>query len=291
MDLSADDKLEYIEAIHGISGYAVYVKLLERIYRNGYYCRWTGREAAIFSKRINLDLKTTVAIVNDCINEELFDSNMYDRYQILTSRGIQRRYMLACEKRKVIQLVKKYLCIKAEDHLRSGQQSVYVSVNGDLGTLKLPLKYPETPQSKVKESKGKKSKEDTANLDSSKFIPLSLRFHSEQKKAGLYHKDFASELTEESKIVVSGAVTLEKLERLDGESTDDIERVLAFILNDAEFWKNQIVSLSSIRKKGNNDNTKYFNCKNATLMRREKRRERGKGRHPAPADMDDYADL
>lgn len=95
------------------------------------------------------------------------------------------------------------------------------------------------------------------------FIPLSLRFHLQQKESGLQHKEFKDHLTEESPIVVSGAETLERIKRLDNESLTDIEDVLDFVLEDVDFWKNQVVSLASLRGKSKNGNTKYFNIKNA----------------------------
>jgi len=129
----------------------------------------------------------------------------------------------------------------------------------------------EIPQSKVNESKEDKSnKKNNMNSEVSKFISLSLGFHIEQKKSGLYHKDFIDELTSESKIVVSGAETLEELERIDKENMEDIQKVLKFALDETDFWKNQIVSLSRIRVRMKNGNTKYFNCKNAMIKKLKK---------------------
>lgn len=99
----------------------------------------------------------------------------------------------------------------------------------------------------------------------SKFIPLSLDFHLKQQKAGLHHREFNKPLTDNSKIIIQGAVTLEKIHRIDGESSNDIQAVLDFILNDYYFWQRQVVSLSNIRKTSKNGNSKYGNCKNAML--------------------------
>jgi hypothetical protein len=61
------------------------------------------------------------------------------------------------------------------------------------------------------------------------------------------------------KRIEDGAVTLEKLERLDGYSLkDDIRPVLHWAVKD-EFWSSQIRSLASLRKNGSNGEMKFTN--------------------------------
>ena len=99
-DCNQDSKIEYIEALHGIIGYAVYWKLLERIYaENGYYLEWSKKRLILFAKKINVDPDTVENIISDCISEGLFDENIYKNHSILTSRGIQKRYKEATRKR------------------------------------------------------------------------------------------------------------------------------------------------------------------------------------------------
>ena len=104
------------------------------------------------------------------------------------------------------------------------------------------------------------------------LIPLSLKYHQRQKSNGFYHQDFKQTLSEKSKIVLSGAETLGKLHRINGESTDDIRTVLDFVISD-DFWSKQVVSLSSLRKKSKNGNLKYFNIKNSMASNKSKHKE------------------
>ena len=55
--------------------------------------------------------------------------------------------------------------------------------------------------------------------------------------------------------------TVDKLIRIDGFTLDYIKQVLTFGFND-DFWQRQILSLSSLRKKGKNDLTKFQNLAN-----------------------------
>ena len=111
VDLSKDPKIEYIEALHGLLGYAIYLKLLEKIYCNGYYTNWSERDIVIFAKHNTIDKDVCILIVNDCINEGLFDKKLYNDYKILTSSSIQKRYLKACERRKQINLTKEFLLL------------------------------------------------------------------------------------------------------------------------------------------------------------------------------------
>lgn len=111
VDMDQDDKVAIIEAIHGIVGYGIIVKLLSKIYKEGYFYEWNNREQLLFSKRVNVDINTVNAIVNDCVNEGLFDKKLFDAYNILTSRGIQKRYLEAIKRRKEVTFIKKYFLI------------------------------------------------------------------------------------------------------------------------------------------------------------------------------------
>ena len=40
MDVDMDDKVELIEAKHGITGFGILIKLYQKIYKEGYYINW-----------------------------------------------------------------------------------------------------------------------------------------------------------------------------------------------------------------------------------------------------------
>lgn len=152
VSLSMDDKMQFIEAKHGITGYGVFCKLLEKIYRNGYYLKWEKRDSILFAKANSIDVNKVNGIVSDCINEGLFSVNLYKEHFILTSRSIQLRYLMGSLKRKNIFLIKDFLCISESD------VTIYVKVTlTDIKGEIIEVISPESTQSKVKESKEKKS--------------------------------------------------------------------------------------------------------------------------------------
>jgi hypothetical protein len=100
VDIDQDDKVVMVEAQYPEHGFNVIIRLFMRIYSNGYYSKWTKREQIIFSKRINVNNNYVSDVVDACIEEGLFNKDMYEKYEILTSQGIQERYLEAVKRRK-----------------------------------------------------------------------------------------------------------------------------------------------------------------------------------------------
>jgi hypothetical protein len=142
MDVELDDKFELIEAKHGITGFGVLVKLYQRIYKEGYYLQLSEELLLIFSKRINVDKNKVNEVVNDCFCYQIFDKNLHELYGILTSSGIQKRYLNAIDRRKEVTLCKNYIITNIN--------GIKVNINW--------INVDSNTQSKVKYSKVKKSK-------------------------------------------------------------------------------------------------------------------------------------
>ena len=153
LDVHLDEKFELIEAEFGLTGFAVVVKLLQRIYgQDGYYCEWNDEVALLFGKRIGLGGSAVSEIVSASIRRGLFDQTLYDRYQILTSAGIQKRYFEAVARRKVVNVEAAYLLIE----VTQVPENVHINrVNVDIN----PENVCNNPQTKENKTKGKKIRE------------------------------------------------------------------------------------------------------------------------------------
>ena len=128
--MDQDDKVQMIEAIHGIAGFGLLVRLLMKIYQEGYYYEWTEKEQILFSKKVNVDINDVNAFIDSCIKWEVFNPKIYEKYKILTSRGIQKRFLDAVKRRSTTSLIKEYLLLNAED-MKDFNQIVIVSINDD----------------------------------------------------------------------------------------------------------------------------------------------------------------
>jgi len=137
-DMDNDDKTVLIESRYGLEGFAIVIKLLMKIYKTGYYYKWTERERLLFSKRIGANEKLIADIIKDCIEWDLFDKKMFEKYQILTSKGIQKRYFEAVKRRQGIDVYMMYTLIPIYDYINEVNVNIN-EVNDDIN-----------PQRKVK---------------------------------------------------------------------------------------------------------------------------------------------
>ena len=65
LDCHLDEKFEYIEAEFGLEGFAIIVKLFQRIYGGqGYYCEWSDRVALLFARKIGAGANVVREVVS-----------------------------------------------------------------------------------------------------------------------------------------------------------------------------------------------------------------------------------
>ncbi|MBQ2391853.1 MAG: DUF4373 domain-containing protein [Clostridia bacterium] len=112
LDTNLDTKFDLIEAEFGLTGFAVVVKLFQKIYgEHGYYCEWTYEVALLFSRKIGEGYNAVSEIVSAAIKRGIFDKNLYEKYEILTSEGIQKRYFEAVNRRAQVEVKAQYLLV------------------------------------------------------------------------------------------------------------------------------------------------------------------------------------
>lgn len=105
LDVNLDSKFELIEAEFGLTGFGVVVHLLMEIYgKEGYYIEWTNEVALLFAKKINAGVGVVSEIVEASIRRGMFDKELYEKYHVLTSKGIQKRYFEAVSRRSELQV-------------------------------------------------------------------------------------------------------------------------------------------------------------------------------------------
>ena len=179
LDVKMDDEIKLVEARFGIAGFGVLIKLYQIIYDNGYFINWTEREQLLYSSRINADINLVIEVVNECTKWGLFDSGKRAKYGILTSRGIQKRYIEATQRRKDVNFIQEYLLVDVAGKYINKVNVRINRVNVDIN----PINECSGTQSKVKESKGEESKEESTNVDSCRQGPTPY-----QKIVDLYHE-------------------------------------------------------------------------------------------------------
>jgi hypothetical protein len=116
MDCNIDDNLELIEAEHGLSGFAIVIKLWQKIYSSGYFIEWDADEVLLFSKKVNSEITIINSVITSCFKRKIFDEKLHKQYKVLTSSGIQKRFILACSqsKRSSICVIKEFILVTSE---------------------------------------------------------------------------------------------------------------------------------------------------------------------------------
>lgn len=188
-DCVLDDKLRLIEAEFGSKGFTVVVKLWQKIYRDkGYYCEWNDDLMLLFATDEVTDCGVNLVneIVLACIRRHIFSKELYEKYHILTSRGIQKRYAMATAERKRVDWKKEYLLIDVP-------KNSVISADNSINPPNNSINPPNNPQSKGKESKRKKSRGN--NIVPSEISSAFSAFVEMRKKIKKPLTDYAIELS------------------------------------------------------------------------------------------------
>ena len=112
LDVYLDNKFKFLEIKFGLEGFAIIIKIFQKIYANGYWCDFNEDERLLFSYDINVDISEINVIINEAIARDIFDKNLFETYGILTSKGIQKRYKEIVKRRKDVEIVSEYLLLK-----------------------------------------------------------------------------------------------------------------------------------------------------------------------------------
>lgn len=127
------DALTIIENEFGLKGFAIFVKLWQKIAggSEGYCIKWNDRVSALFASEIRASNTLVLEIVNRMVSEGLFDKDMYDRHHILTADYIQKNWYDV--KKRSYEIEEAYRLIKvtpnSENVCKTGQNASKMGQN------------------------------------------------------------------------------------------------------------------------------------------------------------------
>ena len=155
LDCHMEEKIRLIQAEFGLKGFAIVVKLYQKIYGElGYYCKWNEDSLLLFMSENGVssrDEKNLIEeIVRACIRRHIFSETLFHKYGVLTSAGVQRRYLESVSRRESVELKKEYLLISVP------KNAVNVVINS-INVCNNSINVCNNTQSKVKKSKVKES--------------------------------------------------------------------------------------------------------------------------------------
>lgn len=142
LDCQQEQNIRLIQAEYGLKGFAVFVKLLQKIYGEfGYYCEWSKDVSLLFMSENGIssgDKNLIDEVISACIRRNIFSKELFQQYGILTSEDIQKKYINATSRRERVELKKEYLLFSVGKKNKNVViNSIYVDrneVNADINT-------------------------------------------------------------------------------------------------------------------------------------------------------------
>lgn len=161
-----DKKVRLLRSEFGASSVLFVLYVLGKVYEgDGYFLAWDKDELLLAADELREPPTYISEVLQGCLTRSLFDERVYQAFGVLTSAGIQRRYLRGCEKRDEIVVIKEYWLLNVNE-----KKDVPVGIRAKLAMISAtggnnvdispenPENSPGNPQSKVKESKVKKSR-------------------------------------------------------------------------------------------------------------------------------------
>ena len=155
-----DTKIDKLLDAQGWIGFSIYFYLCQMAYKfDGYFYRWAYDDSASTARRMGggIGSGTVEETVRYCLQIGLFDQRLFDRWGILTSRGIQRRFYAAIQERRKKTVISDYWLLNDEES--KGLEKCVSYDNSQAANSHLPPADANLPpadayKSKVKERKG-----------------------------------------------------------------------------------------------------------------------------------------
>lgn len=131
VDFLKDIKYRKIRRSCGSQTCEILLCLLSYIYGDmGYFLRWDEDSAFLVADDVGAKEGLVEEVVSKAIQVGFFDREMYEKYKILTSNGIQKRYKLMTSKRKEVSMKKEYLVNDVNNLVNGGNNPTSTVVNG-----------------------------------------------------------------------------------------------------------------------------------------------------------------
>ena len=153
LDTDLEDSFKLLEATFGTNGvkaFAIVIKLYQKAYKeNGYFYPWSEDDQLLFSREVNVDRNEVSAYINEAVKRGIFDQEKFEM-GIITSRGIQKRFVEATKRRMELTIYKDIWIVNVN--------IIPVNVNNNPRAVEFLL-YSGTHSARVREIKTKESKD------------------------------------------------------------------------------------------------------------------------------------
>jgi len=152
LDCALDDKIEMYLIEQGAVGFAVLICLWQMIYSNeGYYIDDSDDLHLLVKRKIDVGVNEVSDCINACLRRRIFSRDNHEKYNILTSKAIQKRYFDAAKKKKGVKVTVEYLliCVDSYQNLINSSLNLVPS-GGNATNVNVEVKVKEEVKKKKK---------------------------------------------------------------------------------------------------------------------------------------------
>lgn len=177
-----DDKVRILRANFGAKGMYLLDYILCDLYsKNGYYIKWDKDKCFLVSDGAGCGCGPNFVneFVAGCLQCSFFDKRVFDLFGILTSVGIQRRFIRMLKSREKFNFIEEYFLLDKSDNNDVPQGILDKLTFKKISCIENPFKSEENPeilsdnaQSKIEENKIKEIKKSEERT--SRFTPPTL---------------------------------------------------------------------------------------------------------------------
>jgi hypothetical protein len=153
----SDVKIRKISRACGSQSTSILICLLCNIYKdNGYYILWDEDLPFVIADTVGVSEGAVKEVMVKALQVGFFDNSLYEKFHILTSFGIQKRFLLATYQRKETEIIPEYLINNAINPINCTNNSIN-HVDKEQSKVKVKRKKNNTPSPPLKGG-GKRSK-------------------------------------------------------------------------------------------------------------------------------------
>ena len=252
-----DTKIDKLLDAQGWIGFSVYFYLCLRAFgSDGYFYKWSYDDCASTARKMGSGIGsgTIYEVVGYCLQIGLFDKGLFDRWGVLTSKGIQRSYWTVAKSRRDRAVYKELWLLKETEC----EGIIFVPFIEDMSATNDHLLATNEDMSATNDTVVKESK---VNNNSSVETP------AEPKLATVTFKEDSFEIRCVDMLIGSclktfpnskvpqtlmekqkWALEIERMKRIDGRNETDIMQALNYAITDS-FWQSNIRSTKKFREK------------------------------------------
>lgn len=197
-----DKKIRLIKGEYGAKGIIVLIQFLCSIYKeNGYFTTCDSDDCILVADAVGCgcDPNTIRELVQGFLRRSIFDNRVFEAFGVLTSRGIQRRYLRAVNTRESIEIIKEYWLLDINDKkdvpTSISKKVTFKSINLQNNLVNLQINPVDLQDNPLKKSKVKKSKVEEGETLGDDFNVFTTFEHCGFQMTG-YTRDELMDLTE-----------------------------------------------------------------------------------------------